>query len=179
MKTKNLIICSLFAAIVSILAQISIPLPGSVPLTMQTLGVGLCGILLGSKKGFISILIYVLLGSLGLPVFANFTGGIGILFGPTGGFIFSFPIMAFIIGFISEKTNKKYLIFIGIILSLLISYTLGVLQFSLITSSTIYKSILVCVAPFIVTDLLKSILIVLVCIMLRNHKGLKRVLPSI
>ncbi|MGL4847538.1 MAG: biotin transporter BioY [Clostridium sp.] len=179
MKTKNLIICSLFAAIVSILAQISIPLPGSVPLTMQTLGVGLCGILLGSKKGFISILIYVMLGAIGAPIFANFTGGIGIILGPTGGFILSFPIMAFIIGFISERTDKKALIFIGIIFSVLITYTIGVLQFSLITNSSIYKSILVCVAPFVVTDLLKSILIVLVGLTLKNHKGIKRVLPAL
>ncbi|MGL5649677.1 MAG: biotin transporter BioY [Clostridium sp.] len=179
MKTKNLIICSLFAAIVSILAQIAIPLPGSVPLTMQTLGIGLCGILLGAKKGFISILIYIMLGSIGAPIFANFTGGIGIILGPTGGFILSFPIMAFIIGFISERTCKKALIFSGIIFSVLINYSIGVLQFSLVTNSSIYKSILVCVAPFVVTDLLKSILILSVGISLKKHKSLKSLLPSI
>ena len=76
-KTLDIVYCGIFATITAILAQISIPLPGGVPLTLQTFAVSLAGILLGSKKGFISILVYVLMGAIGLPVFSGFSGGIG------------------------------------------------------------------------------------------------------
>ena len=97
LKTKELVICSIFASLTAILTQISIPLP-AVPLTMQVFAVALCGLVLGKRLGFISQIIYVLLGTIGLPVFAQFSGGIGIILGPTGGFILSFPIIAFIVG---------------------------------------------------------------------------------
>ncbi len=102
LKTKELVICSIFASLTAILTQISIPLP-AVPLTMQVFAVALCGLVLGKRLGFISQIIYVLLGTIGLPVFAQFSGGIGIILGPTGGFILSFPIIAFVVGYFSEK----------------------------------------------------------------------------
>ncbi|WP_297630359.1 biotin transporter BioY [uncultured Clostridium sp.] len=176
MKTRDLILCAVFAAIIAVLAQISIPLPGGVPLTMQTLAVGLAGVILKSKKGFISVLIYILMGTIGIPVFANFTGGIGIVLGPTGGFIIAFPIMAFIIGLVSEKTNKRYLIFIGFFIGTLVTYTIGTIQFSIVTGESIYKGILLCVAPFIVTDLIKGTLVSVLGETLKEHKGIKRIL---
>lgn len=176
MKTKNLILCAVFAAIIAVLAQISIPLPGGVPLTMQTLVVGLTGVILKSKNGFISVLIYVLMGAIGIPVFANFTGGIGIVLGPTGGFIIAFPIMAFIIGLVSEKTNKKYLIFIGFFIGMVITYIIGTIQFSIVTGESIYKAILLCIVPFIVTDLIKGVLVSILGEKLKGHKGMKRIL---
>lgn len=158
MKIKDTIICSLFAALIGILAQISIPLPGGVPLTLQTLAVSLSGIILGSKRGFISNLTYILLGAFGIPVFSNFSSGLGILLGPAGGFLISFPIMAFVIGFLCERTTNKIIVFLSIILGSVLSYTIGLLQFSFVTGSTLYTSFLVAVAPFIILDLMKSIL---------------------
>ena len=80
MKTKDIILCAIFASITSILAQISIPIPfTTIPLTMQIFSVALTGMVLGSKKGFISIMIYLILGAIGMPVFAQMSGGIGIL----------------------------------------------------------------------------------------------------
>ena len=78
MKTKDLVICGLFASITSVLAQIAIPFPGGVPLTLQTLAMSLTGIILGSKRGFIAQGLYVILGAIGMPIFANFTGGLQI-----------------------------------------------------------------------------------------------------
>ena len=77
LKTKELVICSIFASLTAILTQISIPLP-AVPLTMQVFAVALCGLVLGKRLGFISQIIYVLLGTIGLPVFAQFSGGYNI-----------------------------------------------------------------------------------------------------
>ena len=109
MKTIDLVICSLFAAMTAVLAQISIPFPGGVPLTLQLLSVSLCGILLGSKKGFISILVYVILGAIGLPVFAGFTGGFQYIIGYSGGFLVSFHIVALII--VLNKLGKQFVCF--------------------------------------------------------------------
>ena len=97
-KTLDLCMIGVVTAVIVIMAQISIPMPLGVPMTMQTFAITLAGIILGSKKGAVASLIYVLLGAVGVPVFANFSGGYQLLVGPTGGFIISFPIMAFIIG---------------------------------------------------------------------------------
>ena len=73
----------------------------------KTLAMSITGIILGSKRGFIAQGLYVILGAIGMPIFANFTGGLQILLGPTGGFILSFPIMTYIIGYICERKNSK------------------------------------------------------------------------
>ena len=99
LTTREIILCGLFAALVSIFAQISIPLPfTTVPLTLQIFGIAITGLILGSKCAFISTLIYLILGGIGVPVFAQFSAGIGVLFGPTGGYLLAYPLMAFIIG---------------------------------------------------------------------------------
>ena len=89
---------------IGILAQASIPIPFSpVPITGQTIGVVLIGSLLGKRRGTLSIILYLMEGSLGLPVFANMQAGLHILFGPTGGYLFSFIIAAFLMGYFKEK----------------------------------------------------------------------------
>ncbi|MGL4990562.1 MAG: biotin transporter BioY [Sarcina sp.] len=176
MKTRDLVLCAIFAAIIAILAQISIPLPGGVPLTMQTLGIGLAAIILKSKRAFFAVLIYVLMGAIGIPVFANFTGGIGIILGPTGGFIIAFPIMAFIIGLFSERTNKRYLEFIGFSIGTIFTYIIGTVQFSLVTGDSLYKGLLLCVVPFVITDLVKGVMVSILGETLKEHKGIKKIL---
>lgn len=175
-KTLDIVYCGIFATITAILAQIAVPLPGGVPLTLQTFAVSLSGIILGSKKGFISILVYVLMGTIGLPVFSGFSVGISAIVGPTGGFILSFPIMAFIIGLFCEKTDNKILIFIGMIIALITNYLLGTIQFSVVTGSSMYNSFLVSVLPFIFVDILKSVLATVIGYMLRNNKSIKRII---
>ena len=176
MKTIDLVICSLFAAMTAVLAQISIPFPGGVPLTLQLLSVSLCGILLGSKKGFISILVYVILGAIGLPVLAGFTGGFQYIIGYSGGFLVSFPIVALIIGLISERTNNMVFIFLSAILGLLINYTVGSLVFSLVTNSSIMAAISACVIPFIFTDLVKILIATVIGVKLKQNVSIKKVL---
>lgn len=176
MKTKDLIICSLFAAITCVLAQISIPFPGGVPLTMQTLAVSLTGIILGSKRGFIAQGIYVLLGAIGMPVFASFSGGLQIIVGPTGGFILSFPIMAYIIGYICERNNNKGIVLLAMILGSIVNYFIGSLQFAFITKSTMMQAFIACVAPFIITGLVKSVLAAIIGIKLKENKSIEGVL---
>ena len=171
-KTLDIVYCGIFATITAILAQISIPLPGGVPLTLQTFAVSLAGILLGSKKGFISILVYVLMGAIGLPVFSGFSAGIGAI----GGFILSFPIMSFIIGLICERTDNRILIFLAMILGSIPNYLLGAIQFSLVTSSNMYNAFLVCVLPFILVGVIKAVLATIIGSMLRNHKSIRGII---
>lgn len=154
--TKELILCSVFAAFISIFAQIALPLPfTAIPLTLQVFAIAITGIILGSKLGFISLLIYLLLGGVGLPVFSNFSGGIASLVGPTGGYLLGFPLMAFIIGYFREKFNYSNTLIVGLLLGLFVDYTTGTLMFSVISGNTIYQSLVYCVIPFIFTDLLK------------------------
>ncbi len=155
---RQMTLISLFAALTAVGAFISIPLY-PVPLSLQTLFTLLAGMTLGSVMGTSSQVIYVFLGIIGLPVFAGFKGGIGILFGPTGGFLFGFIISAYVIGRIIEVKNEKkfhhYLI-AGLIGTLII-YIIGVTQLSLVTGIGIKKALLIGALPFLPGDILKII----------------------
>ena len=93
LTTYELVLCALCAAVTCILAPISVPLAGEVPISLATFAVLLSGILLGGRFGAISQLVYVLLGSVGVPVFAGWTGGIGITLGVTGGYIIGYILV--------------------------------------------------------------------------------------
>ena len=175
-KSLNIIYCGIFATITVILSQISIPLPGGIPLTLQTFAVSLSGIILGGKRAFVSMVVYILMGIIGLPVFSGLSAGITSIVGPTGGFILSFPIMSFIIGLICERTNNKILIFLAMILGSIPNYLLGAIQFSLVTSSNMYNAFLVCVLPFILVGVIKAVLATIIGSMLRNHKSIRGII---
>ena len=109
--------------------------------------------------GASSQIIYVFLGVIGLPVFAGFKAGIGILFGPTGGFLFGFIICAFILGKIMELKNDKniFYYFLAGFLGTVIIYFMGVIQLSLVTGIGIKRALLIGVLPFLPGDILKII----------------------
>jgi len=152
-------IVSIFTAVTAVMAQISIPLPFSpVPITFQIFAIFLCSIILGSRLATASQIIYVLLGAIGIPVFANFSGGLHCIVGPTGGFIIGFPIMAFIAGKVSENNNSLFILIVGLFASLMVCYFIGVIQLSLITKMSLSKSIMIAVIPFIPLDIIKIFL---------------------
>ena len=159
-KTKQLISCSLFAALTAILSQISIPLPFTpVPINLATLSVLLSGALLGKKGGAISQVVYTLLGAIGLPVFANFLSGIGVIFGPTGGYIIGYIVAAFVVGIIIEKTNRNLITYLlSMILGIISCYILGTAWFMYITNSNLLTSLTMCVFPFIPGDIVKIVI---------------------
>ena len=157
MTTRDLCFISIFAAVIAVLAQVSIPMPSGVPLTLQTFAISLAGIILGAKRGTIATIIYVLLGVIGAPVFANLTGGLNILLGPTGGFIFSFPILAFAAGMWANKEGKIWLP-LGLIIGVTLNYICGIIMFSIVMSSSLAIAFTVCVLPYIPTDIVKIVL---------------------
>ena len=155
---RQMTLISLFAALTAIGAFISIPLY-PVPLTLQTLFTLLAAMTLGSAMGMSSQIIYVLLGVIGLPVFAGFKAGIGILFGPTGGFLFGFIISAYIIGKIIELKKEKnfFYYFLAGLSGMLIIYITGITQLSLVTGIGVKKALMVGMLPFLPGDICKII----------------------
>lgn len=154
LSTSQISRIGLFTALTIIMSQISIPMPYGVPMTMQTFIIPLVAFLLGKKEGVYVSIIYMLLGMIGLPVFAGFSGGLGIVLGPTGGFILSFPLMAYFSGIASEK-KKSYQIIIWLTLGAAINYLVGMFYFSMVTSNSISVAFTACVLPFIPTSIIK------------------------
>ena len=131
LTTREMTLVAIFPALMAATSWISIPMVGA-PITLQTLFVMLAGLLLGSRIGPLSVSIYVILGALGLPIFAGFTGGMGVILGPTGGFIVGFIVMAHVIGIFKDKLkigkfiNNEYVeIFIILILATIVLYIIG------------------------------------------------------
>jgi len=105
LSMRNLALCALFTALIAVGAFIKIPLPG-IPFTLQTLFVLLAGLLLGSKRGAIAVLVYIFIGLSGLPVFSG-GGGILYVLKPSFGYIIGFALGAFITGFIAERNQES------------------------------------------------------------------------
>lgn len=149
---------AIFTAIISILAQITIPMPSGVPFTLQTFAITLTAVVLGAKKSTIAVLIYLLIGAVGVPVFTNFRGGFQAFVSPTGGFLLSFPIMAFLIGFGAKRQEKKWIYPLTLILGTILNYIVGIAIYCLVTNGTIAAALAACVLPFIPSTIITSIL---------------------
>ena len=126
LSTSELISCSLFTAIIAVGAFIQIPVPGMDYFTLQFLFVLMAGMILGSRKGAISVAVYVLLGLIGVPIFAA-GGGITYIFRPSFGYLLAFILAAYITGVISERnkdnTFKRYLL--ASIVGFVVTYIIG------------------------------------------------------
>lgn len=96
--TRSLVMTAMFAAVLAVLSQISIPLPGGIPITLQTFAVAFLAVILGPKYGTLAVLVYLLIGAAGIPVFAGFSGGPDALLGPSGGYLFGFLPFAALTG---------------------------------------------------------------------------------
>lgn len=169
LSVQDICCIALFAAITVIMAQISIPMPLGVPMTMQTFAVTLAGVVLGSKRGGLSILVYILLGAIGLPVFAGLSGGFQNLIGPTGGFIISFPIMAWLIGIGVEKRKQKGMFVLFLILGTVVNYVVGVIMFCILMQASVGTALAACVIPFIPTAIVKAVLAALLGLQIRDR----------
>ena len=158
---KPLVFAALFAALLAAVAPFKIPLGFTpVPITLQTLVVLLSGAMLGPYYGALSMILYVVVGTLGLPVFAGGGSGIGALLGPTGGYLFSYFIAAFAIGKILQiRKNPKYLDYVlAMIAGTIIIYTLGAGWGMVVTGLGIAAIMVGWVLPFIIGDTIKLLI---------------------
>lgn len=154
-QLRMTVYASLFAALIAAGAFIAIPI-GPVPIVLQNMFVLLAGIILGPRWGVASIGVYLLIGALGFPVFAGGTGGIGRLFGPTGGYLLAYLPCVFVTGVISEKLGKKLVYdIIAMVMGSLIVYAGGVPWLKAVTGMAWSKTIAVGMYPFIIGDILK------------------------
>ena len=153
-KVLDITLVAIFAAIVAVCSIISIPLPTGVAITLQTFAIALCGFTLGRIKGVIAVVVYILLGIIGLPVFSNFNSGIGVILGPTGGFIVGFIPMVILCG----EYKNKVLYYLMPYLGLAICHLLGVLQFCRFTGTGILKGFLLVSVPYIIKDVASIVL---------------------
>ena len=158
MKTKNLVFAAISAALMVIFSQLVIPLPFTpVPFSMAVFAVFLTGSLLPMNYALYAQLVYLLLGVIGLPVFGKFSGGIGVLLGTSGGYIFSYPIMAFLVALFIRLFGKKNVLSLstGMLCALAACYLCGSLWFSFVSKVTWQKSAALTVLPFLPFDLIK------------------------
>ena len=161
-EIKKLIFCSLFAALMSIGSYLSLPI-GPVAITLQTLFVYLSGLVLGRGWATASVLIYILAGILGFPVFAGGKGGLGHAIGPTGGYLIGFIPAVYLIGFVSKEVKinsawKYYFVnFCGLTCGTLITYSFGILWLKFITNKPFIDLVLIGIFPFLISDFVKII----------------------
>jgi biotin transport system substrate-specific component len=171
---RGMVYASLFGALTAVGAYIVIPLP-PVPVTLQTLFLGLAGTLLGSRLGALSQTVYVLLGVIGLPVFAGGKAGLGVLIGPTGGYLVGFIAAAFVIGKLASLKNRPGFAWLCLSLAAgaMVVYILGVLQLSITARLAPAKALAVGVLPFLPGDAVKIVLAALITLKIRDRMGEK------
>lgn len=159
LSAKDLTMMGMFVAIIVICSWINIPL--TVPFTMQTFAVFAAVTFLGMKKGTMSVVAYIILGVVGVPVFSGFKGGPTVLFGMTGGYIIGFIFSALLTGFIIDKFGRKiWLMALAMILGLIVCYAFGTAWFIVIYSRQVASiglmaALSMCVFPFVIPDLCK------------------------
>ena len=153
---------AIFTAIVSILAQISFPFLFGIPLTLQVFGVCLICLLASRKIAFWSIFLYVLLGTIGIPIFANFSGGLGVLIGNTGGYIFGFIGASILIPYLKKFVSgesvgiRKYgILYLITLAGVFLIHFFGMFQFSVLTQTEFIKTIKI-LSIFLPIDFLKA-----------------------
>lgn len=164
MKTRNLVLYALFAAVTVVLSQIAIPLPFTpVPINLATFAVFLAGGLLGATGGAVSQAVYVLLGAVGAPVYAQFSGGLGILAGPTGGYLIGYITAAWLAGFLLPRLPQKiHFHMLAMALGMLSCYVLGTGWFMHQQNVGLLPALGMCVIPFLIGDALKILAAALV-----------------
>lgn len=150
-------VAALFTAVITILSQIAVYTPFSVPVTLQIAGVALAGFVLGAKWGVASVATYILLGLIGVPVFSGFKGGAYTFFGATGGFIWGFLILVFLCGLSGKFRQKTLKILLGVI-GVVLCHICGILQYAFITEIGIWSAFLTASVPFLIKDFILVIL---------------------
>ncbi len=158
---RNVVMISLFAALIAVLGLVpTITLISGVPISAQSLGVMLCGTVLGARRGALAVLLFLLLVALGLPLLAGGRGGLGVFAGPTVGFLIGFPIAAFVAGFVVQKLRGKSILvtsmlgaFLGGVIAL---YIPGIGGMALVLAKSLPEATALAL-PFIPGDLAKVV----------------------
>lgn len=168
---KQLALVGLMTAVICVLGPLALNIPVSpVPISLGTLAIYFVVSVLGMKLGTISVIIYILLGLAGVPIFAGFTSGPGKLFGPTGGYIIGYIFMALICGFFVDHFGRKLPVyFLGMLLGTAVCYLLGTLWLGFQMNMSFPKALMAGVIPYIPGDLVKLIIAMVVGFQVRKR----------
>ena len=181
-SAKEIAIISIFTALTAVLAQIAIPLPFTpVPISFGLVAVYISGILLKPKHTLFAQICYLALGAVGLPVFGNFRGGIGALFGPTGGYLIVYPLIAWIVSVTlnspksrqAESKQSKVFLFLKTGVSICIAHTIlylgGTVWLSITTGNSFAACLSLAVFPYIPLDIVKILFCVFAVVPFRSR----------
>ncbi len=163
-SVQRLTTVGLLTAVICLLGPfaLNISFISPVPISLGTLGIYLAVSILGMKSGTLSVVVYILLGFIGVPVFTNFTGGAEKLLGPTGGYIIGYIFMALICGFFIDRWDGRFLIcFLGMLLGTAVCYLFGTVWLALQMSLTFPRALATGVLPYIPFDLAKLLIALL------------------
>ena len=155
-KLRWMVLASLMAALTAVGAYIHVPI-GPVPIVLSTLFVLLSGLLLGSRWGLASMCLYLLVGAIGIPVFAGGKGGIAHFLGPTGGYLFGYVLASWLTGFIAERSRGILILeILSVLMGSLAIYSLGVPWLKMVTHMSWPKTFMVGMIPFLIGDAVKA-----------------------
>jgi len=175
---RDLCLIAVFAAVIAVMAQIVIPMPWGVPFTMQTFAVPLAGAILGAKKGITCAIVYLLLGAVGVPVFAGFGAGLDRFIGPWGGYLWSYPLFAFVVGFGADQSmkiqsikGKFFWLASGLLAGSVINLTMGMIQFAVVSGANLQAAFIAAVAPFLIGEFVKLSLVFMTAPKIRKTIG--------
>lgn len=184
-QIRSAVLCGLFAAITAVFSQISLPI-GPVPISCSLIAVYLAGIFLPVKTAALSQVVYLLLGVVGVPVFAGFQSGAARLAGPTGGYLLVYPVIALLLSLAMLVYDKKLVqkslavraayVVGALLLSLVICYATGTAWFTVFSGSSFQKALTLTVVPFIAGDIAKIVLCTVVTLSARDR--LKKVMQK-
>ena len=157
-NTYQYVLAAIGAAIIAILAQVTIPLP-LVPITGQTLAIGLVVTILGLRLGTLSVIVYILIGTVGMPVFSGMTGGLGIVVGPTGGYIVGFLPSAILMGLYMKKFGVTIPhAIVANLAGMVVTLAFGTVWLKVIADLTWTAAFMGGVAPFVIVGVIKAVL---------------------
>lgn len=166
-NTRDMVYIAMFAVLIAVCSWISVP--ATVPFTLQTFGVFVTVGVLGGKRGSLSVLVYLLLGMIGVPMFAGFSGGIGCLLGSTGGYIIGFLFSALVMWGMEMAFGKsRFVLVLSMILGLMVCYLFGTIWFMTVYARTtgaigVMTALGWCVFPYIIPDGIKIVLAMILC----------------
>lgn len=168
-STRRLAMMALFSAILCILGPMSIPI-GPVPISMTNFGVCLAAFLLGPIDAAISVVVYLVLGIVGLPVFSGAMGGLGKVAGPTGGYLVGFIFLALVAGFFVIKWPKNVVMqVVGMVVGTIVLYAFGTAWFCIQMDMGVIKALGLCVFPFLIGDAAKIAVATLISVPLKKQ----------
>ena len=170
MKVRDITMTALFAALLCVCAPWSVPV-GPVPISLATFAVYLAAAVLGWKRGSIAVLVYVLLGAVGVPVFSGFSGGVQKLVSLTGGYIVGYIPCALLTGLFADRFGKVWAYALGMVAGTVVLYALGTGWFIFLAECTLGYALTMCVVPFLIGDAIKIACATLLTVKLRPLVG--------